>query len=70
MTTDNYSLMKMWLDMNEGDTYKQLGGSEIYKTLRAWYLGNRGEGTTINKLIKLGAIRKVPKTEFKELVLW
>lgn len=70
MTTESYNLMKMWDDMNDGKDYKRFGGSETYKVLRAWYLGCYGEGTAVNKLVALGAIKKVERVKFKELVLW
>lgn len=67
MTTDNYSLLKMWEEMG-GDNGRKYGGSKKYKILRAWYHGYMGEVSTINSLVKIGAIKQVTKVQVKELV--
>ncbi len=69
MTTDNYSLLKLY------ERYGCTGRSryrstKIEKVLISWYEGEFGESTAVNKLVNLNVIKKAERVEIKELVLW
>lgn len=69
MTTENYNLSKMWEDMGGADR-RRYRGSAVYKVLQSWYFGYLGEVSTVNKLVQLGAIKKVQRVKVEEPSFW
>lgn len=70
MTTENYNLLKMWESMGGDNAPRRTGGTAAYKVLRSWYWGYLGEVSTVNKLVALGAIKKVVHVKIEEPALW
>lgn len=58
MTTENYNLMEMWKAVG-GTDERRIPKNEVFRVLQFWYFGSIGEMSAVNKLVKLGAIKKV-----------
>lgn len=70
MTTEDYSLTEMWKALGGEDKKRGYHGSAVYRTLQSWYFGYRGEVSTVNKLVQLGAIKKVQRVKVEEPSFW